>query len=252
LQDEFGIEMYDFGARNYDPAIGRWMNIDPLAETSRRWSPYTYCYNSPVIFVDPDGMKAEWWDETGENLIYDSAKGEYTKHATAKDKLYGEALRNSGPTGEKQFKALTESSAKIKVSIQEGGERMTNERGHLVIDDFSLNPDGSVTLKEASLNVSLGSHERIHEEIMSGEYFEKYSLTDQQIENAETIRDNNLTPFDMGVATFGHEIEHTDNFNVKIQLLERQDIPGSSKGFDSELIPQKTEGNILRELIPKK
>ncbi|WP_165872300.1 DUF6443 domain-containing protein [Tenacibaculum sp. M341] len=55
LNEELGLGWHDFGARNYDASLGRWMNLDPLADKNSSWTPFRYGYNNPVKFVDPDG-----------------------------------------------------------------------------------------------------------------------------------------------------------------------------------------------------
>ena len=46
---------YDFGARIYDPRIGRWLSLDPQSEKYPMLSDYSFVANSPLMIIDPDG-----------------------------------------------------------------------------------------------------------------------------------------------------------------------------------------------------
>jgi RHS repeat-associated protein len=46
---------YDFGARLYNPRLGRWLALDPKAYRYTGYSPYHFGYDNPIVTIDPDG-----------------------------------------------------------------------------------------------------------------------------------------------------------------------------------------------------
>jgi len=56
LNTDLGLNWYDYGARWYDKALGRWNAPDPLAEKFDSWSGYHYTLNNPINYTDPNGM----------------------------------------------------------------------------------------------------------------------------------------------------------------------------------------------------
>jgi RHS repeat-associated protein len=94
---DLGLNLLDYHARWYDPTVARFTTVDPLAESTINLSTYNYCLNNPVIFIDPDGMKAVYnWstggyydDQTGESRTWDDVQKEYSigKYSSTKNAL---------------------------------------------------------------------------------------------------------------------------------------------------------------------
>jgi RHS repeat-associated protein len=53
------LDWYDYGARFYDPQIGRWHTIDPMAEKHFNINPYHYVFNNPIKYIDFGGFDAD-------------------------------------------------------------------------------------------------------------------------------------------------------------------------------------------------
>ena len=95
VQTTGNLGLLDYGARMYDPAIGRWTAQNPLSEKYYSFSAYNYCVKNPVMFVDPDGRAADRWmidrdgqlnkeinDNNYDEFFIQDSEGNYTNVAT--------------------------------------------------------------------------------------------------------------------------------------------------------------------------
>ncbi|BCB79618.1 hypothetical protein Pflav_060280 [Phytohabitans flavus] len=87
------------GAREYDPAIGRFISVDPIMDRAdpQQWNGYTYSENNPITFSDPTGMKSCSDDRCGPGADYVDHNGDYVKVKGDNDGCGGKCL-NPPPT----------------------------------------------------------------------------------------------------------------------------------------------------------
>ena len=251
LQDELGLNWYSFKWRNYDPAIARFMSVDPLAEKYNYQSPYNFAENRVVDGRELEGL--EWVNANG-NQVYDPKSGEYTSHATSNDKALGDGLRNSGDTGATQFNTLVNSTNPIRiernttkgadVTEADGGVFKSYQFGHtdsgkevkssfkgneLVEIEFKVTQ--VITINEGTISEFFGDAKAYPNAFKSGGNKEEAGFVKEGMSISEFI-----------IGVLGHEIGHTTKENVMIQI----------KGGDNEAGPTETGRQIMRDIMKEK
>lgn len=53
------LQWYEYGARFYDPTVPHFLQVDPHADKYYNTSPYAYCLNNPLRYIDPNGKDGD-------------------------------------------------------------------------------------------------------------------------------------------------------------------------------------------------
>ena len=180
LQDEtlggISLGLYDYGARFYDPAIGRFTTIDPAADRYPNISPYAYCANNPIIYIDPTGM----YIEEGSQKEWEKQKGNVTSERdrlqNRVDKLTAKA-EAKGWSSEKLASRIgdkTERIGSLNTSLGSMGTLEGSSQGYS-LSHTAAGENGGVTLNTGTntLDIKFGSGNTanfVHEVTHTGQF----------------------------------------------------------------------------------
>ncbi len=130
LDKDLGLNLYHYGFRLYDPAIGRFPSIDPIADNFPHVSTYNYAENEPVGSIDLYGLQRV--KSNGNNFEKKKAFSSFTPTFKPQGQVFSASATLRGKLGPSLKGGLSfgkKSKATVNVSILEGSATVTNKDG---------------------------------------------------------------------------------------------------------------------------
>ncbi|MCO6432678.1 RHS repeat-associated core domain-containing protein, partial [Nitrosomonas nitrosa] len=153
--DDYGVNWDDAFFRDYDPQIGRWLSVDPLAMKYPSLSPYNYAANNPVLFVDVNGDSI-WINDDGKGILYSEGM-EYKGKNKSVAQLINHLNKLWGvKAGSQVLNDLMESSANYNISF----DAALSTPG--AFSSTGSSPGGDLSLNPGTYDSGTVAHEVFH------------------------------------------------------------------------------------------
>jgi RHS repeat-associated protein len=194
--DDLALNWLDYGARNYDARLGRFWSVDGRAEKYLSFSPYHYCANNPLRFLDVDGNEFTQAAEAWAGRLEGEVDRKIAANIAEITRLLGKV---AGKTGKQGLDALEKIAKKINKLSQE---------------------NNGLSTTRSELSILRNSSQLYHVETTSGE---QVGADGSKTAYSTTTFDKSIGAVVMTInssggnelASFAHEAKHAFQFETK-------------------------------------